>query len=110
MHNVVRVKGASEMALDLVQREYPQYHPLIALARLAHRPDVTNDPKLELEVHKTILPYVTPKLSSVEVKTDNSEQRRVVVSLFDSKQLENGTVVDVETPLLLDPHEVVPLD
>lgn len=108
--SVIRVRNASEQALDLVRREYPEYHPLIALARLAHKEEVIADPKLELEVHRTILPYVAPKLSSVEVKTDNSEQRRVIVSLFETKTLENGSVVDVEVPLITEVSEIVPLD
>lgn len=108
--SVVRIKNASEQALGIVQREYPEYHPLIALARLAHRSDVIQDAKLELEVHKTILPYVMPKLSSVEVKQEASEDRRVIVSLFETKQLDNGTVIDVEVPLITEVEELVPLD
>lgn len=110
MSSVVRVRNASEMALSLVQSEFQNYHPLIALARLAHSADVTADPKLELEVHKAILPYVTPKLSSVEVKNDNSDQRRVIVSLFETRELENGSIVDVEVPLVTEADELVRLD
>ena len=111
MTSIVRVRNASEMALSLVQSEFPNYHPLIALARLAHKDDVIADAKLELEVHKAILPYVTPKLSSVEVKSDLSDQRRVIVSLFEDVQLPNGSIVDVETPLVLEEgHELVRLD
>ena len=108
--SIIRVKNASEQALDIVQREFRDYHPLVSLARLAHRDDVVCDPKLELEVHKAILPYVTPKLSSVEVKTDNSEARRVVVSLFEPQQLENGSIVDAEVNAAADYCEIVPLD
>jgi hypothetical protein len=111
MSQVVRVRNASEMALSLVQSEYPNYHPLVSLARLAHSEHALADPKLELEIHKTILPYVTPKLSSVEVKTDQNDQRRVVVSLFEDVQLPNGSIVDVEMPLVLEEgHELVRLD
>src|SRR5574337_671968 len=107
---VIRVRSASEVALDLVQREYPNYHPLISLARLAHRADVMEDPKLELEVHKTILPYVAPKLSSVEVRTSDPDDRRVIVSLFEERALEDGRIVDVEVPLVTDVTDVVGLD
>lgn len=110
MGTAVRIRTASEAALELVQREYPEYHPLIALSRLAHRHDVREDPKLELEVHRTILPYVTPKLSNVEVKADVRDERRVIVSLFETKQLEDGRTVDVEVPLVTDVSDVVPLD
>ena len=110
MGAVVTVKNASQLALDIVQREFPNYHPLIALARLAHRDDVTCDPKLELEVHKTILPYVAPKLSSVEVKAEINEDRRVIVSLFETRTLEDGRTVDVEVPLVTEVEDLVRLD
>lgn len=108
--SLIKIRSPAEMALGLIQSEYREYHPLIALARLAHRPDVQEDPKLELEVHKAILPYVTPKLSSVEVKQDIKEERRVIVSLFETHTLENGRVVDVEVPLVTDITELVELD
>lgn len=107
---VVRVRSASEMALDLVQREFPNYHPLISLARLAHKTDVQADPKLEFEIHKAILPYVTPKLSSIEVKQENTETKRVIVSLFETVTLENGSQVETEVPLVTDVTELVRID
>lgn len=110
MSGAIRVRNASEAALALVQSEFPNYHPLIALARLAHRQEVMDDPKLELEVHKTILPYVTPKLANVEVKVDNQQERRVIVSLFEDRELPDGRMVEVEVPLVTDITDVVPLD
>lgn len=108
--SLVKISSASEAALHLVQREFPQYHPLISLARLAHRADVIEDPKLELEIHKTILPYVAPKLSSVEVKQEISDDRRVIVSLFEQRELPNGSIIDVEVPLVSEVSEIVRLD
>ena len=108
--SVVKIQNASEMALSIVQREFPNYHPLVSLSRLVHRADVIEDPKLELEIHKTILPYVVPKLSSVEVKQEIKDDRRVIVSLFETKTLDNGSIVDVEVPLVMDMSDLVPLD
>jgi len=110
VHSVVKVQGPAEKALALVQSEFPNYHPLVALARMAHRPDVIEEPRLEFEVHKAILPYVTPKLSSVEVQTEVNDTRRVIVSLFEQHTLPNGNVVDVEVPLVTEVDEIVPLD
>lgn len=110
MSQAIRVRSAADIALSIVQREYPDYHPLISLARLAHKEEVIADPKLELEVHKTILPYVQPKLSSVEVKTEDNDPRRVIVSLFEEHTLEDGRVVDVEVPLVTEVSELVRLD
>jgi len=96
----------------LVQCEYPNYHPLTALARLAHRDEVTRDPRLELEVHKAILPYVAPRLASVEATFGSPDDRRVVVTLFeDIELLDTGSAVGVQVPLLVeDARELVPLD
>ena len=110
MHSVAKIRSPAEAALALVQREFPNYHPLISLARLAHKDTVLEDPKLEFEIHKAILPYITPKLSSIEVKSETNETRRVIVSLFEQQTLPNGTVVDVEVPLVTDVTEIVALD
>lgn len=110
MNPVVRVRSASDQALALIQSEYPNYHPLVSLARMANRADVCADAKLELEVHKAILPYVAPKLANVEVKSTNVEDRRVVVSLFEDVQLPDGRTVQHEVPLVREMVEIVPLD
>lgn len=112
MHLVENLSPA-ERALKLVQRHYPDYHPLIALARLAHDQRVLQDAKLELEVHKTILPYVQPRLSNVEVKAEVDTTRRVVITLFDEELVEDlvPRALPVETPLVVeDPSEIVPLE
>lgn len=110
MHSVAKVQTPADMALALVRQEFPNYHPLVSLTRLAHKQEVIDDPKLEFEVHKAILPYVTPKLSSIEVKSDIQETRRVIVSLFEQHTLPNGNVVEVEVPLVTDVTDIVPLD
>lgn len=111
MSQVVRIKSAAQVALDLIQREYPNYHPLVSLARLAHKPEVMDDPRLELMVHQTLLPYVAPKLSSVEVVENNPDDRRVIVTLFDEMQIEDGTYVQTSTPLEIeDSVQLIPLD
>lgn len=110
MHPVVKVQTPADMALALVRQEYPNYHPLVSLTRLAHKDEVIQDPKLEFEIHKAILPYVTPKLSSIEVKSEVNETRRVIVSLFEQQTLPNGQVVDVEVPLVTEVTDLVPLD
>ena len=107
---ISKVKSASDRALDLIRTHYPNYHPLIALAKMAHQDNVICDPKIELEVHKAILPYVAPKLQSSEVTADVNEDRRIIVSLFETKTLEDGRTVDVEVPLITEVSELVPLD
>lgn len=81
--------AAGERVLALIRSRYPEYHPLMAIAELAHSQKVKDDPRLELECHKTLTKYVTPELKSVEVKAEIKETRRVIVSMFD------GEAVDV---------------
>lgn len=110
MSSVVRVMTPGEQALSLIQREFPNYHPLVALARLAHRDDVKQDPRLEHDCHKALLPYVVPKLANVEVKVQPNDDRRVIVSLFEQHTLPNGKVIETEVPLITEVSDIVPLD
>jgi hypothetical protein len=110
MSQVIRITDASNAALSLIQREFPNYHPLLGLARLAHKQEVIRDSRLEFDVHKALLPYVSPRLATIEVKSENSEDRRVVVSLFEEKTLENGSIVETEIPLITDVSDLYPLD
>jgi hypothetical protein len=110
VHQIAKIQSPAEQALALVRTVYPNYHPLVSLAHLAHKDEVTADPRLEFEIHKAILPYVTPKLSSIEVKSEVQETKRVIVSLFETKTLPKGQVVDVEVPLVTEATDIVALD
>lgn len=107
---IVRIQTPGEQALNLVQREYRDYHPLVALARLAHSDHAKDDPRLEFDCHKTILPYVMPKLASIEVRDTTHDDRRVIVSLFEEQVLPDGRTMEVEIPLVSEVTDVVPLD
>lgn len=75
---------AGPSLLDMIQESYPGYHPLLAIARLAHTPTVMADPKLELECHKVIAAHTVPRLTAIEAKVEVTETRRVIVSLFEA--------------------------
>lgn len=85
-------KSPGERLLALIQAKHPAYHPIVAIADLAHSDEVKLDPRLELECHKAILPYVESRLATVEQKIDLTETRRVIVSLFEDAEIieENG--------------------
>lgn len=76
------VTAQGERMLTFIRTKYPQYHPLMAIAEMAHDAGI-EDHKLKLECHKTILRHVSPELKSIEVKADIKESRRVIVSMFD---------------------------
>lgn len=88
----------SQLLLDLIRREYPAYHPLLSIARIAHHIDA--DLKLQFECHKTIAKYIEPELKSIEVKGNLETGTRVTVSLFDPLEgeftdvTEDGQIVE----------------
>lgn len=65
-----------DKVLALLQEEYPEYHPLIGVARIAHS---TDDERLQFDCHKTLCEYVEPKLKSVEVQQHFAEDSQLKV-------------------------------
>lgn len=80
-------KTPGERLLAMIQQRHPNYHPIVAIADLAHDQNVKADPRLELECHKAILPYIESKLANIEQKINLTETRRVVVSLFEDAEI-----------------------
>lgn len=66
-----------DRVLSLLQEEFPGYHPLIGVARIAHE---TDDERLRFDAHKTLAEFVEPKLKSVEVSQHQpgDEELRVI--------------------------------
>lgn len=48
-----------------LKREFPNYHPVVELARIANDPE--NDVKTRADAHKEVAKYVTPQLKAVDV-------------------------------------------
>ena len=63
-----------------IRRHYPEYHPLVSIAHLAHKDGV--DDRLQFDCHRVIAKYVEPELKSLEVRGTFQESRRISVSLF----------------------------
>ena len=80
--------------LEMLQERYPGYHPLLAIAEIAHE-KVGDDVQLEFNCHKTIAEYILPKLRAVEHSGAVETQRRVIVQLFQN-DIEDGQLVDKE--------------
>lgn len=87
-----------DLLLGMLQKEYPNYHPLISIARIAHHGDA--DLKLQFECHKTIAKYVEPELKTVEVKGEITGRHRVSVSLFEPAGATFHPVVEGMKPVL----------
>jgi hypothetical protein len=65
-----------DKVLNLLQEKYPNYHPLIGVAKIAHS---TNDARLEFDCHKTLAEFVEPKLKSIETHQNFSEDSELKV-------------------------------
>ena len=66
--------------LGMLQEQYPKYHPIIAMAEMAH--DRSCKEEIVFQCHKTIARYVESELKAVEVRTDTAKdygQLRVVL-------------------------------
>lgn len=76
--------------LSVIQEIYPGYHPLVAIAQIAHSMDRDVDARLRFDCHKTIAKYVEPELKSLEIKGQIEETRQVRVSLFSDDDIEDA--------------------
>lgn len=83
---------SKSQVLNSIRRFYPDYHPLVAIAHIAH--DAVSDPRLKFDCHRVIAKYVEPELKSLEVRGTFTETRRVSVSLFDESEITDAVLVE----------------
>jgi hypothetical protein len=85
-------KHNGERLLRMLQKQHPNYHPLLSIAKIAHDAEVGYDqgdgvdvPNLELALraHQTVLRFVEPELKSIEVKVEKKDTRTINVRLFE---------------------------
>ena len=62
--------------LALLQEQYPNYHPVLEMARIAHD---TEDESIRANMHKEVAKYVEPMLKAVEVTGDEGGPVKVVI-------------------------------
>lgn len=93
---IVEAKAEQGMTLlNAIRTKYPGYHPILAMADIAHEQDAS--PDLKFNCHKTIAKYILPELKSVEVNMRTEQERRVTVSLFDEPQMIQDAEIIGET-------------
>ena len=67
-----RTKGAlnkNKQGLQArLQREFPEYHAVIEMARIANDPE--NDLQTRFNAHKEVAKYVTPQLKAVDLTVE----------------------------------------
>ena len=82
-----RPKGSAgknkQALLLLLQHKYPDYHPVLEMAAIAH--DLTQDITLRANMHKEVSQYVVPKLKAMELSTANDTPLIVTQMVFPEK-------------------------
>lgn len=73
------VETAGDKMLAMIRARYPAYHPVMAVADLAHS---SEDEKIQLACHQTVAKYVVPELKSIQIEAKMETHRRVTVELF----------------------------
>jgi len=58
------MSGTTGDILSLIQEDCPDYHPILAMARIAN--DTSTDAGLKVVIHRELANYVFPKLKAVE--------------------------------------------
>jgi len=54
--------------LKLLQEKYPNYHPVLEMAKIAH--DMDNDVTLRANMHKEVAQYVEAKQKAIEIQAE----------------------------------------
>ena len=103
MSNELATKVANPV-LAMIQESYPNYHPLLAIAKIAHEAKFYDaegnerpDQNLAFRCHATIAKYCESEIKSIEIrgKVDhNISTLRVVVDDRKPKIIEDGEVIE----------------
>ena len=65
--------------LARLQQEFPNYHPIVEMARLANDPEA--DEQTRFNANKEVAKYVTPQLKAVDLTGDLSLEHRFVTNV-----------------------------
>lgn len=100
---------SAKLAADLLERGKAMLgndvapHPLdLALSLMW---DKTQSLELRVDMLKTVLPYCSPRLSSVEVRDPDAARMTVVIRDFSNALSNNATVVQAISDLRGEPNE-----
>ena len=94
-------KKHTNAVLEMIQSKYPGYHPLMAIADIAHAEDPRVDFELRFNCHKVIAKYVETELKSVQ-HVDANKRPGITITMFgeSNEEAEIVDVVDLDRPLI----------
>lgn len=109
MSDIVPVK-ADQKLLNLMQEKHPGFHPALVLAEIAC---TSEDDKMRMDASKSLMPYVSPQLKSMEVHGEvKHDHGQLKVSIKPHKQLEpapSSEIIDI-TPESDESMEAMEID
>ena len=96
-------------ALELIQEQFPEYHPLKALAQLVHLPNLPIGD--QIAIHTTLSKYVAPQLKQVDIHAhiDTDIVYKPVIHRFDGsleEDIAEAEIVEEIEQGALTPEEV----
>ena len=65
--------------LARLQQDFPNYHPIVEMARLANDPEA--DQQTRFNANKEVAKYVTPQLKAVDLTGDLGLEHRFVTNV-----------------------------
>ena len=65
--------------LARLQQDFPNYHPIVEMARLANDPEA--DQQTRFNANKEVAKYVTPQLKAVDLTGDLSLEHRFTTNV-----------------------------
>jgi len=71
--------------LSVIQERHPGYHPLIAIADMAH--DDSIEDNLKFQCHKELAKYIAPSLKATEIHQSSSDLPTVRVVMFNQNEM-----------------------
>jgi len=87
-----------QSALERLQRQFPDYHPLTALAQLVHFPNLPIGD--QIAIHTTLAKYVAPQLKQLDIhaQIDSEVLYRPRIMRFDGSvdadDAEDAEIID----------------
>ena len=68
--------------LTLLQEIYPDYQPVLEMAKLAHKAMQEGDDEVAFNRHAQVARYVTPQLKAIELSGNDGEPLKVGLVQF----------------------------
>ena len=66
--------------LARLEADFPEYHPIAAMAEMLHDPDQNLTAEQRISLHSQIAKYVEPQLKAIEHRGEDGGPLRIILS------------------------------